>query len=382
MSTLTDETLTALLAEAGNDYAVPAHGPAEVLAVLAEAPPVVPLVRRRWLQLSAAACVALAAVLLLTARSGDGGAAQVSAGSGQADSSGAVAGAPQAVTEQLARRDVATTPMKAAAGTAAGSAGTFGAAPAPAAPAPAGAQPEVAVPQQPVTAAVGDEGDSRVVKTGAIELVAPDKKVSSVLDAVLAAAKAQGGYVASSSTDEYGATPSGSVTVRVPVARFEALVGQVRRLAEVRTATSSGKDVTAQFADQEAQLRTLRATRERFLEILARTRTISEILAVQQRVDGVTGQIDRLEGAKKLLASQSDLSTLTVSVTEKDDVRVLAKAPRSGLSQAFHDAKDGFVSGIEAVVRHSGRALVWVLFLVLALVVGRLGWKVARRRLV
>jgi hypothetical protein len=221
-----------------------------------------------------------------------------------------------------------------------------------------------------------------VVKTGTISLVAPDRKVSAVLDNVLKAAKAQGGYVASSSTDEYGSTPNGQVTVRVPVDRFEALVAQVRRMAEVRTATTSGKDVTAQFADQEAQLRTLRATRERFLQILSQTRTISEILSVQQRVDGVTGQIDRLEGAKKLLASQSDLSTLTVEVTEKDDVVVLAKAPRSGLSQALHDAKDGFLTGVEAIVRHSGRALVWVLFLTLAVVVGRLGWKVARRRLV
>jgi hypothetical protein len=376
MSTLTDADLTALLDETAGAYDVPPHGPDEVLAVLAEGRSAVRAPRRRWV-LSAAACVALIGVLLAAAASTGGGdsADQMSAGgSGEVGGAGlAPAAPPQAGTQG---RDMAysgsltSLDMEQRA---------VGGAVAPVAPAPG---VKAAAPQQPATAAVGDGVESRVVKTGTISLVAPDRKVSAVLDNVLKAAKAQGGYVASSSTDEYGSTPNGQVTVRVPVDRFEALVAQVRRMAEVRTATTSGKDVTAQFADQEAQLRTLRATRERFLQILSQTRTISEILSVQQRVDGVTGQIDRLEGAKKLLASQSDLSTLTVEVTEKDDVVVLAKAPRSGLSQALHDAKDGFLTGVEAIVRHSGRALVWVLFLTLAVVVGRLGWKVARRRLV
>ena len=81
----------------------------------------------------------------------------------------------------------------------------------------------------------------------------------------------------------------------------------------------------------------------------------------KQRVDTVSGQIDRIEGSRRLLASQSDLSTLTVTVSESDDPVVRVSERRGGLSAALHDAKDGFVSGIEAIVRHSGRAMVWLL---------------------
>jgi hypothetical protein len=184
-------------------------------------------------------------------------------------------------------------------------------------------------------------------------------------------------------TAELGPTPSGSVTLRVPVKAFEDVVAKVRSLdAEVRTASTSGKDVTAEYADIEAQLTTLMAARERFLEILSRARTIGDVLAVQQRVDDVTGRIDRLEGQRRVLAGQSDRATLEVSVTEADDPVVREQKPDDGLSKAFSDAGKGFTTGVEALIRLSGRGILLVLCLALAWFVLRIGWRASRRRLV
>ena len=235
----------------------------------------------------------------------------------------------------------------------------------------------------PPVAAPAPDG-ARVVKTGAIALVVEDGKVTPVLTEVQRLAAAAGGEVAVSTTEELGPTPSGSVTLRVPVERFEDVVAKVRSLdAEVRSATTSGKDVTAQYADLEAQLRTLKAARERFLEILSRARSIGDVLAVQQRVDDVTGRIDRLEGQRQVLAAQSDRATLEVVVTEKDDPVVARVAkPDDGLSKAFSDAWRGFTSGVEGLIRLSGRGVLLVLCLALAYAVVRLGWRASRRRLV
>src|SRR3954447_745255 len=362
MSTVTDEDLGALLEGLASSYDVPSHGPAEVLSTLAAAPVRVPVVRRRRFQLSAAAAVALAGLVGALALSGGGGGGFSTAGRDSAGSIGAVKserGEAPAAGEAL---------------------------PAPAA-APGAGRQAVTPAAGGGTAVVGapapDGADSRVVKTGTIALVVDDGAVSTTIAGVIRAAKGQGGYVSSSDSNEYGDSPSGEVTVRVPVDHFENLLAAVRGLdAEVRTATTSGKDVTAQYADIEAQLRTLTATRDRFLLILGQTKTITEILTVQQRVDNVQGQIDRLEGSRKLLASQSDLSTLTVSVSEKDDPVVRVAAHRNGLSQAVHDAKDGFVTGVESIVRHSGRALLWVICLIGLAFLVRGGWKVARRSMV
>ena len=395
MSTLTDDDLTALLTGVAEEYEVPAHGPDEVRAAMSSSPVEVPLLRRGWVQLAAAS---VAGIALVTGIALWGGGTSRQAETMVA-SGGGSNGALRAPAPMTAPGGVAAGGMTGGGGTTGGTTGgsaqrtsTYSLDSAMSAPVPAAAPQQVAVAPPAAapggaTSAVGapapDGAEGRVVKTGSIALVTKDRQVSRVLSTVQQAARAHGGYVASSSSNEYGETPSGEVTLRVPVARFEDLVARIRSLdAEVRTATTSGKDVTAQYADIEAQLRTLRATRERFLDILGRTRTISEILSVQQRVDGVTGQIDRLEGSRKLLASQSELSTLTVSVSEEDDPVVRVAEERSGLAEAARDARNGFVTGIEAIVRHSGRAVLWLLCLGLAVAVARVAWKVARRRLV
>jgi hypothetical protein len=386
MSTIADADLSNLLDELASSYDVPSHGADEILAALAEQPKPQPVVRRGWFQLSAAAAVVGAGLVFLAST----GTNSESAGSGST--------ATAAHQSTAARRDVAGgsgqkaavpapqpafgTGSTAGGTTGGGVAGLVGAAPAAGGAAQTAPQAAVVAPQ--VNAPPTDAGEARVVKTGSIALVVKDKKVSPTLRAVEKAASLEGGYIASSSSEEFGDTPSGEVTIRVPVARYEKLVDRIRGLdAQVRTATNSGKDVTAQFTDLESQLRTLNATRERFLVILSQTKTITEILTVQQRVDNVSGQIDRIEGQKKLLASQSDLSTLTVSVSESGDPVVKAtNKPRSGISQAFTDAKDGFVNGVEAIIRHSGGFLLFLICAAVVLLLGRLSWRVARRRMV
>ncbi|MDT7573498.1 MAG: hypothetical protein QOE05_3672 [Actinomycetota bacterium] len=414
MSTLNDEDLTRLLDEVASSYDVPEHGPDEILAALADVPPVVPLVRRRWVQLSAAAAVITAGAVLAATQLG--GSDAVSTKMTTADKADAQQRLDSPTADRALGGDVAggTTGGGSysqfgaeSGGTANASGGTaLRAAPGIAAPVPPAALPDTAktalrpvtstaaavggvgAPEAPTTAAVGapvaDEGDSRVVKSGSIALVVKDKRVTPTLTAVINAAKSYGGYVSASNGDEYGETPSGEVTVRVPVGHFEDLVNQVRGLdAKVRTSSTSGKDVTAAYSDLESQLRTLRATRERFQLILSRTKTISEILTVQQRVDNVSGQIDKIEGQRKLLADQSQLSTLAVSVSEEGDPVVKATTkPRSGISQAFENAKDGFVSGVESIISHSGRAVLWLVCLAALAVFLRSGFRVARRRMV
>lgn len=378
MGTLTDEDLTSLLGEAAASFDVPEDGPDEVRAELADEAEVVPLRRRRWVQVPAAAAVVTLALLAGSVWGGagtDGGPqiANLSGDSGdraderysldQSASGGATGGSSGEIADgsgdKLLRHS------------ATGSV---------AAPQPAAAPGNGAA--QPPTAVVPD--GARVVKTGAIALIVEDGEVTPTLTALQGFATAAGGVVANAKTQESGPTPSGSVTLRVPVDSFEEVVTRVRSMgAEVRSATTSGQDVTAQYADLEAQLVSLKAARERFLEILSNARTIGDVLAVQQRVDDVTGKIDRLEGQRRVLAAQSDTATLEVTVTEDDDP-LLSKQekPDDGIGKAFSDAWDGFTSGIEGLIRHSGRALVVLLVVAAGWAVLRLGWRASRRRLV
>ena len=366
MSTLlTDDDLTRLLGEAAGTFDVPDH--TGVTAAATGGPVPVPLLRRRWVQVSAVAAVTVGA-LVLAGGTGGGGHGSVTASTGGParaiapadvaaglahDTSGAATGRLVKAPVTAPQPPVAGGPVEALTG---GGVGGGVAAP----PAADGA---------------------RVVKTGELSLVVKNGRVSGTLTAVGRAAKAAGGYTSTSETQEYGSTPSGTVTVRVPVAAFENVVAQIRSFdAQVRTANVSGRDVTAEYTDVQAQLATLTAARSRFLELLSKATTIGDILTVQQRVDDTTSQINRLEGQRRVLASQSDLATLAVTVTQADDPVVLPAARhRSGLDQAFQDAKDGFVTGVEGLIRRSGRALLVLLCLAGLVLAGRGAWRVVRR---
>ncbi|MCU1692434.1 MAG: hypothetical protein JWM64_1525, partial [Frankiales bacterium] len=236
----------------------------------------------------------------------------------------------------------------------------------------------------PAAAAPAAADGARVVKRGTVGLLVDDGQVTPTLTRVEGFATSAGGVIALQQSQEAGASPSGSVTLRVPVAGFERLVAQVREAApEVSTATTSGQDVTAQYADLEAQLTTLKAARARFLTILERADSIGDVLSVQQRVDDVTGKIDRLEGQRRVLSAQSDTATLEVTVTERDDPSVFAvERADTGLSKALRDARDGFLNGVEALVRWSGPALLVLLVLGAAYGLFRAGRRALRRRLV
>lgn len=368
MRTIDDDDLVRLLEEAGTSFAVPGHGPAEVLDVLAQPTAVVPLRRRRWARVLAAAAVVTGAVAggaLLAGPGGERTQTQLAASREQSDATEA------AVPADGARDGYADgTSTKLRRGGEAASATSL---------------TSVAAAAPPVTAPAPDGLAERVVKTGSLALIVADGKVTATLTAVQEAGKAVGGYVQDGSTQESGDTPSGKVVLRVPVAQFEAVVTRVRGLdAEVRSASTSGKDVTAAYTDLASQLKTLRATRERFLEILARTRTIGEVLSVQQRVDAVTAQIDKLEGQRRLLERQAEHATVEVSVTEADDPVVAddEKRAENGLVTALGDAKDSFVDGVEGLVRRSGTALLVVICAGVALVAARTAWRLSRRRLV
>jgi len=226
------------------------------------------------------------------------------------------------------------------------------------------------------------DAEARVVKTGEISLVVDDGKVSATVSRVQALVVGLRGFVSESQTEEAVDHPTATLRVRVPVGSFEALIEKVRGLgAKVVSQSSTGKDVTASYADTQAQIRSLKAARERYLTILSKADTIGETVTVQQKVDDVQGQIDRLEGQRRVLADQSDFGTLTVSVAEEGGQPKAFSEP-SGWSSAWDDAKDGFTGGVQGIVGASGRVLLLLICAALLVALGRVGWRVVRRRLV
>jgi hypothetical protein len=377
---LSDDDLTRLLNEAGDSFPVPAEGPSFVLEELAVAKPRPP----RALPWIAAAAAVVAGVLFVQSFGGS-----------------------SVTTKQLPAAGTAGDPggLTGGAGTTGGTGGgstwsgsTYDSAMTPAAP-PVAAGALSSSPQSvhgtatssgstaaAPTAPEPFADSAKIIKTGSIALIVGDGKVSSVITKVNGIAKGAGGYVSDSKSQEYGDDPTSTVTLRVPVDRFESVVQQVRDqvrngVGKVDSSSTSGQDVTASYADVNAKIQSLTAARDRFLVILSRANSIGETLSVQQRVDSVQLQIDSLRGRLRVLQDQTAMGTLTVTVSEKAKAEKKAHA-QSGLSKSFDNATHGFTSGVESLISKSGRALLVLIVALVGLVVLRTGWRLARRRMV
>lgn len=375
---IADETLEQLFAAAAAVYEVPAGGIEGILAAAGEtAVPKAARFRHPWLAAAGVLVIAAVGGAALWGGAGRGGQSSTSASSATVGSQSG------------------NGTMRLAHGSSGGTATENKDAAAP----PAGAVPAPAptkgfrrlnapafTPQKdsPKSVTAGPADSAKIVHTGALGLVVPKGQVTPVLTKLSGLAQGFNGYVASSSTAESGTRPTGTVLLRIPADSYDTAVAQARTYGKVSTSTSSAMDVTASYTDLNAQINALKKTRDHYLTLLASAKTVPETLAVQQRIDNAQLQIDQLQGQVNVLANQASYGTLSVTVSQKAAVVVPPKPvkPQSGLSKAWHQAKDGFVSGIESLIAHSGRALVVLLVLLGGLAVIRAGWRIGRRRMV
>jgi hypothetical protein len=378
---VSDETLEAWFAGAASEYEVPADGFERVLSAAGETASV-KRPRFQHPRLVAAAVLIIAAAGGASVWSGMGhrGTATTAAASPAGSSSSASGAAQAAPARRVANAPGATNLVNGAA-----------AAP-PAAPALVPTQVGAAAhgtPQSDKLASAdsiqGLDG-AKIVHTGSLGLTVAKGQVSSVLTRLTGLATGVGGYVSSSTTAESGTRPTGTVVLRVPAAAYDTALAQARALGTVTSTSSSAKDVTGSYTDLQAREGALKKTRDHYLTLLAKATTIGETLSVQQRVDDAQTQIDQLQGQINVLGDQASYGTLSATVTEKAPAAVTTKPKpvhhQSGMSKAWHRAVDGFVTGVEALIARSGRAVLVLIVLVLGLGVLQAAWKVGRRRLV
>lgn len=133
-----------------------------------------------------------------------------------------------------------------------------------------------------------------------------------------------------------------NVVVRVPARQFEAAIAEIRGVGgHILHEKSSGQDVTEEYIDLEARIRTKRALETQFMEIMKQARKISEALEVQTQLADVRSEIERLEGRRRFLENQSALST--INVTLHSPIPAVAAATRGFL----YDLKTAFGEGVE-----------------------------------
>ena len=207
---------------------------------------------------------------------------------------------------------------------------------------------------------------SRVVQTGQFSLEVAKGQVRPALAKLTALADGAGGYISASSDDDTQVLPTGTSTLRVPVARFDSVTAQVRQLGTVISASTTARDVTSQYVDLTARISAAQQTRDAYYTLLTKANTIGDTLAVQSSLEGAQTQLEQLQGQQKVLADSSDLATLTVNVVQKSAAGapiVTKHSSADGFGKALRSAGHMFNTGLQVVIKALGPILLVLIVL-------------------
>ena len=162
---------------------------------------------------------------------------------------------------------------------------------------------------------------------------------------VTAIAESHGGFVVTSeakqreNVDPAKRTLDIKLVVRVPATQFGTTLNEIKTLAgNIPEAHVTGQDVTEDFIDLEARIKTQKALELQFLEIMKDARKVVDALEVQRQIADVRTDIEKLEGRKRFLENRSSLSTITVNIQAPKSVTVSTTGFRSSLRDAVSDS--------------------------------------------
>jgi len=190
---------------------------------------------------------------------------------------------------------------------------------------------------------------SMIARTASVSLIAKD--FGSVEASVKVIVLRHNGYIASlNSTSPQDAARILNATLQVPSAQLESAVTELKQLGRVDQESQSGEEVTKEFTDRAARLKNARATEQRLLDILReRTGKLSDILAAEQEIARVRGDIEQMEADQRALQTRVDFATVQLSVQEEYKAS-LQGAPPSTPTRLHNASVEGYRAAIASVI--------------------------------
>jgi hypothetical protein len=121
--------------------------------------------------------------------------------------------------------------------------------------------------------------------------------------------KNNNGYIVRE-TDEY-------ITTRIPAENMDTFLSSARTLGKIQFETKTGTDITDQYRDNVIRLDSLRTVRTRYLALLEKANSVSDILSIERELERINTEIELLEGKIKYAELSVAYSNITVGFRER-----------------------------------------------------------------
>jgi hypothetical protein len=147
-------------------------------------------------------------------------------------------------------------------------------------------------------------------------------------------------------------------------------------LGTVRSRQITGQDVTEEYVDFEARVRNLERQEARLLTFMDKATRIPDLLAIEQEVARVRGEIERLTGRMRFLSGKVEMATVQTDVTQKPK-----KAPGGfwDLDRSIARVQHAFLATVVQMLAVMEGLVAFAASLLPLALLALIGWIVVRR---
>jgi uncharacterized protein DUF4349/putative zinc finger protein len=188
-----------------------------------------------------------------------------------------------------------------------------------------------------------------IVQTASLNILATNYDEASA--AIEKQAAAHGGYVEKlDAKAQTGNAKELSASLRIPTKQLDGFLADVRKLGHVEEETRSNEEVSDQYVDLQARLKSARATEQRLIELLGtRTGKLQDVLEAERELARVRGEIEAMQGQSAILVHRVNYATVQVDLSEEYR-QVLGSRPVSIGTKIRNAAVEGFTNLEEGAV--------------------------------
>lgn len=157
--------------------------------------------------------------------------------------------------------------------------------------------------------------ERKLIKEGRVEF--ETKNLNSTRKAIFETVDKYRGYISSDQEFKSPGRKSNTIIIRVPTDNFDNLLrGATQSVEKFEKKIIQVKDVTEEFVDIQARLKTKKELENRYIDLLKQAKTVTEILEIEKQMGHLRSEIESIEGRLKFLEDSVSFSTLTMSFYE------------------------------------------------------------------
>lgn len=208
-----------------------------------------------------------------------------------------------------------------------------------------------------------------IIKSGSLAVEGED--VSALRQKAVAAITGLGGQVAAEDTmsDPDGRINRSNLVLKVPTKSFETAIQRLSDLGKRLQIHQESTDVTEQVVDVASRIESQRASLDRTRALMTKANTIGEIVSVESELTRRESDLESLLAKQKNLALQTDLATLTLTLTEQGKPPVqTVEEPDKGFVAGLKGGWHAFTAVFSAIATAVGALLPFLVLLAIVLV--------------